>query len=197
MRKRLEAQRCDVCGARSLQRVTVQHEETVTHDGRPQVVRIPDLSVIRCMNPDCRPDHPHDTMILDDDALTRISLETYRQLGLLTPPEIRAHRERLDLTQQELADLLRLGGNSLSRWESGAVYQSRSLDTLLRVVFNATQALEYLRRAADAREEAQSATGAASPGCRFGYLGHSGESIPEGGAGQPAPPRVSAACVAA
>ncbi len=147
MRKPLESQRCDVCGARSLKRVTVQHEETVTHDGRRQVILIPNLSVIRCVNPDCRPEHPHDTMTLDDDAIARISLETYRQLGLLTPPEIRAHRERLGLTQQELADLLRLGGNSLSRWESGAVYQSRSLDTLLRIVFNLPESVKFLQGA--------------------------------------------------
>ncbi|MCG3132080.1 MAG: hypothetical protein FLDDKLPJ_02890 [Phycisphaerae bacterium] len=146
MRKPLKAQRCDVCGEQSLRRVTVCHEETVTHDGRQQVVRIPDLPAIRCTNPQCRPEHPDDTIILDDNALERISLETYRQLGLLTPPEIRAHRERLRLTQQELADLLRLGGNSLSRWESGAVYQSRSLDTLLRIVFNLPDTVPFLRK---------------------------------------------------
>ncbi|MCC7291723.1 MAG: hypothetical protein IT449_06650 [Phycisphaerales bacterium] len=116
------------------------------HDGRSHVVRVPDLSVIRCTNPKCRPEHPHDTIILEDDALARISIETYCQLGLLSPQDIRAGPERLGLTQQELAELPRLGGNSLSRWECGAVYQSRSLDTLLRIVFNLPKCLEFLRR---------------------------------------------------
>jgi putative zinc finger/helix-turn-helix YgiT family protein len=107
-------------------------------------IRIPDLDLIVCTNPDCRPEHPSDTVLLDDAASWRITEETYRQLGLLTSAEILAGREKLGLNQQELQRLLGLGGNSLSRWESGRVYQSRSMDTLLRLVFNVPAALAYL-----------------------------------------------------
>jgi putative zinc finger/helix-turn-helix YgiT family protein len=129
-----------------LRRVQRPYEYEISHDGRPPVlIRIPDLEVVACINPDCHPDDPGETEILDDAALRRIGDETSRQLGLLTPAEIRENRERLGLNQQELQELLGLGGNSLSRWENGRVYQSRSMDTLLRLVFNSRDALDVLR----------------------------------------------------
>jgi putative zinc finger/helix-turn-helix YgiT family protein len=109
---------------------------------------IPDLEVLACTNPDCHPAHANDTVIHDDASLWRITEECYRALGLLTPTEIRAARERLGLNQQQLQELLGLGGNTLSRWETGHVYQSRSLDALLRIVFNVPEALAFVRRLA-------------------------------------------------
>ncbi|HUU96115.1 MAG TPA: type II TA system antitoxin MqsA family protein [Phycisphaerae bacterium] len=144
--KRWENWRCDVCGQKSLRRDPRPFEYEVSHDGRPPVkIRIPDLEVIACTNPDCHPEHPDDTIIEDDAAIHRITEETYRQLGLLTPAEVRASRERLGLTQEELQALLGLGGNSLSRWENGRVYQSRSSDTLLRIVFGLSAAVEFVK----------------------------------------------------
>ncbi len=145
MSKPVKQQRCHVCGQRSLRRVKRPYEYAVSHDGRaPVTIRIPDLEVVACENPDCHPQDPNDTVLLDGDASWRITEETYRQLGLLTPTEIRAHRERLGLTQQELQELLGLGGNTLSRWENGRVYQSRALDRFLRVVFQSPQARQLL-----------------------------------------------------
>jgi putative zinc finger/helix-turn-helix YgiT family protein len=144
----LEQQRCHVCRQRTLRREQRPYEYAVGHDGRPPVaIRIPDLELIVCTNPDCHPEHPDDTIILDDAAIWRITEETYRQLGLLTPAEIRAGREKLGLNQQELQRLLGLGGNSLSRWENGRVYQSRSMDVLLRIVFNVPAVRPYLETA--------------------------------------------------
>jgi len=145
MSKPVEEQRCHVCGQRSLRRVKRPYEYAVSHDGRaPVKIRIPDLDVVACTNPSCHPEHPNDTVLVDGDASRRITEETYRQLGLLTPTEIRANRERLGLTQQQLQDLLGLGGNSLSRWENGRVYQSRALDRFLRVVFQSPEARKLL-----------------------------------------------------
>jgi putative zinc finger/helix-turn-helix YgiT family protein len=141
----IEQQRCAVCGERSLRREKRLYEYAVSHDGRPPVtVRIPDLDVIVCTNSNCHPEHPDDTMILDDAASWRITEETYRQLGLLTPTEIRESREQLGLNQQELQQMLGLGGNSLSRWENGHVYQARSMDMLLRIIFNVPEARGYV-----------------------------------------------------
>jgi len=145
MGKSTEQRRCHMCGQRTLRREKRPYEYAVSHDGRPPVtIHIPDLDVIVCTNPDCRPEHPDDAIIVDDAASWRITQETYRQLGLLTPTEIRAARARLGLTQQELQQLVGLGGNSLSRWENGRVYQARSMDTLLRIVFNVAAAREYV-----------------------------------------------------
>lgn len=151
----VEQQRCHVCGQRSLRRQKRPYEYAVSHDGRPPVtIRIPDLDVVVCTNPDCRPEHPDDTLILDDAASWRITEETYRQLGLLAPTEIRAGRERLGLNQQQLQQMLGLGGNSLSRWENGHVYQARSMDTLLRIIFNVPQARDYVAARESSRDSA-------------------------------------------
>jgi len=146
MPEKWEHWRCPSCRQRTLRRVKQTFAYEVSHDGRPPVtVRIPDLEVIACTNPDCRPENPGDNIIHDEAATWRITEETYRQLGLLTPAEIRAGRERLKLTQQELQSLLGLGGNSLSRWENGHIYQARSMDTLLRLVFGLSTVVDYLR----------------------------------------------------
>ncbi|MCX5993872.1 MAG: DUF4065 domain-containing protein [Chloroflexi bacterium] len=60
----------------------------------------------------------------------------YRQKHmLLQPEEIKAFRRKYKLTQGELADLLGLGGATLSRYETGKI-QDESHDTLLRLVLN-------------------------------------------------------------
>lgn len=59
--------------------------------------------------------------------------DAYRSAhGLLTTTEIRAARERLGLTQQTLADRLKVGIASVKRWEAGAV-QDESSDQLIRL----------------------------------------------------------------
>lgn len=149
---RWEDYRCDVCRQKSLRRVKRPFEYAVSHDGRPPVtIKIPDLEVIACTNPDCKPEDPGDTIIHDDAATARITEETYRQLGLLTPAEIRAGREKLGMTQQELQEMLGLGGNSLSRWENSHIYQARSLDTLLRIALDVPEAMIFLKGRESAR----------------------------------------------
>ena len=65
---------------------------------------------------------------------------------LLTADEIRALRERLGLTQAALAKLLRLGANTLSRWEAGRTVQTAALDVLLRLLRDVPGSLAYLKR---------------------------------------------------
>ncbi len=68
--------------------------------------------------------------------------------GLLSGADIRALREHLGLTQAELATLLRLGPNTLSRWEVGRNVQSAAMDLLLRLLRDLPGTLAYLRRRA-------------------------------------------------
>lgn len=65
--------------------------------------------------------------------------------GLLSAEEIRALRERLALTQADLARLLRLGANTVSRWESGRNVQTAAMDILLRLIRDLPGSVEYLR----------------------------------------------------
>jgi putative zinc finger/helix-turn-helix YgiT family protein len=66
-----------------------------------------------------------------------------RKHGLLTGAEIREIRECLHLTRVQLTDLLRLGANTVSSWESA---QSTSMDLLLRILRELPQARRYLKK---------------------------------------------------
>jgi len=82
-------------------------------------------------------------------VFARRALEEYRRKhDLLSEAEIRAIREHLKLTQAELSRLLRLGSNTVSRWEAGRNVQSASMDIMLRVLRDVPGALAYLRRRA-------------------------------------------------
>jgi putative zinc finger/helix-turn-helix YgiT family protein len=81
---------------------------------------------------------------LRDDAIA-IYRKKHR---LLSGREIRAIRERFGLTQGELARLLHLGANTLSRWESGRNVQSESMEVLLRLIRDLPGSLEHLQRQA-------------------------------------------------
>jgi putative zinc finger/helix-turn-helix YgiT family protein len=82
----------------------------------------------------------------DSKRLGQDAIAIYRERhGLLSAEEIRELRERHDLTQAELARLLRLGSNTVSRWEAGRNVQSASMDILLRLIRDLPGSIEYLR----------------------------------------------------
>ena len=91
----------------------------------------------------------HEIMLPADDArrLRQRALEIYRgKYGLLSADDIRSTRERFGLTQAELARLLRLGGNTISRWEAGRNVQTAAMDLLVRMLRDLPGSLDYLRK---------------------------------------------------
>jgi HTH-type transcriptional regulator / antitoxin MqsA len=83
----------------------------------------------------------------DSRRLREMASEKYREkYGLLAGEEIKQLRERLGLTQGQLAELLRLGVNTLSRWESGRNVQSAAMDILLRLVRDVPESRNYLKK---------------------------------------------------
>src|SRR5262245_27114688 len=71
----------------------------------------------------------------DSKRLGEDAIAIYRKKhGLLSADDIRRIRERFDLTQGELGRLLRLGANTVSRWESGRNAQTAAMDILLRLM---------------------------------------------------------------
>ena len=105
-------------------------------------VRVPDVNHSHC--PKCG-----EVVLRHDQArdIRERAIEQYRrQQGLLSAREIRAIRERFGLTQGDLARLLRLGGNTISRWESGRTVQTAALDILLRLIRDLPGSLDYLRQ---------------------------------------------------
>ena len=93
----------------------------------------------------------HEVVMRFDDArkLRQRALEIYRQkYGLLSADDIRSIRERFGLTQGELARLLRLGANTISRWEAARNVQTASMDMLLRMIRDLPGSLDSLRKLA-------------------------------------------------
>ena len=104
-------------------------------------VAVPDALHLRC--PKC-----HEIVLRFTDArrFGEDAIAVYRKKhGLLTADAIRAIRERYGLTQGELARLLHLGGNTISRWESGRNVQTAAMDVLLRLLRDLPGSLDYLR----------------------------------------------------
>jgi putative zinc finger/helix-turn-helix YgiT family protein len=82
----------------------------------------------------------------DSRRLGEDAIAIYRKKhGLLSADDIRALRERFSLTQADLARLLRLGANTVSRWESGRNVQTGAMDILLRLIRDVPESIDYLR----------------------------------------------------
>lgn len=105
-------------------------------------IHVPDISHLRC--PTC-----DEVMLRLDEAreLREQAFALYQnKYGLLTASEIRRIRERLGLTQSRLATLLRLGANTISRWESGRTVQTASMDLMLRMVRDVPGVSDYIQK---------------------------------------------------
>jgi len=57
-----------------------------------------------------------------------------RKVGLMTGEEIRNHREKLDLSQSQLAQNAGIGVASIKRWENGII-QTKSMNSALKAAF--------------------------------------------------------------
>ncbi len=104
-------------------------------------VRVPSAAHLSC--PKCG-----NIVLRFQDArrLHQDAIAIYRKKhGLLSADEIRAIRSRFGLTQSNLARLLRLGANTVSRWESGRNVQTAAMDLLLRLIRDLPGGIEYLR----------------------------------------------------
>jgi len=90
----------------------------------------------------------HEVVLRSQDArrLSEDAIAIYRRKhGLLSADQIRSIRARYTLTQAEFGRLLRLGANTLSRWESGRNVQTEAMDTLLRLIRDVPGSIDYLR----------------------------------------------------
>lgn len=119
--------KCGTCGERTIVRTVMPYSLQYGYDGRTYTVAIPDLAVPCCTN--CG------EMVFDTLANRRIDQALRDQIGLLSPEQIRANREALGLTQEQLAASLGIAAATISRWESGYQIQQRAMDRLLRLYF--------------------------------------------------------------
>jgi DNA-binding transcriptional regulator YiaG len=85
-------------------------------------------------------------------------------LGLLTPQEIRVIRERLSQSLDQLARLLGVKSDLLSRWEDGMTWQDRTADRLMRLLAMRYENLEYLQSLVGISTGNVESEGPATPG---------------------------------
>jgi putative zinc finger/helix-turn-helix YgiT family protein len=126
------------CRAKEVYPQVTDYETTVKHDGRAYTLRIPDLEV-----PTCRKCGEQVFTAGTDD---RIVAALRAEVGLLPPEEIQNARGRLEMNQQELAEQLGVAKETISRWETGAMIQSRAMDNLLRLFFHSEEVRALLRQ---------------------------------------------------
>lgn len=75
-------------------------------------------------------------------------------MGRMTGTAIRDLREdKLNLTQDELSELLKCGQKSLSRWENGRGYPSGIVNTILRLLEDGSVTVAALRSVAGPRAD--------------------------------------------
>ena len=129
--------KCGECGQRAVHPATLDtYSADLDHDGRTHRITVGQFPVARCER--CG------AIVLDDVANRRLSEALRAAAGLLQPNEIRAGREQLGLTQKELAHYLQIAEATLSRWETGAQIQQRSMDRLLRGFFSVPEFRRFL-----------------------------------------------------
>ena len=58
-----------------------------------------------------------------------------RRIGLLLPAQLKELRDRYDYTQKEMGELFQVGEKSWTRWESGRHRPSRSINLLIRALY--------------------------------------------------------------
>jgi putative zinc finger/helix-turn-helix YgiT family protein len=134
--KALADNACPACGS-----LMVEQRAKLQLPVNGEEIAVPGASHLAC--PKC-----HEIVLRLQDArrLSEDAIAIYRRKhGLLSGDQIRGIREHHKLTQAQFARLLRLGGNTLSRWESGRNVQTEAMDTLLRLIRDLPGAINYLR----------------------------------------------------
>ncbi|MCI0463155.1 MAG: helix-turn-helix domain-containing protein [Gemmataceae bacterium] len=106
---------------------TVSYDAEVRHDGRLYEFNIPNLEV-----PVCR---ACGKKVFTEKVDAQINAALRAHLHLLTPAEMCAALERLQMTQKDVAERLGIAEATLSRWLNEWQIQSRALDNLLRLFF--------------------------------------------------------------
>lgn len=128
---------CPVCAEGELRSVLRTEHLEYSANGGTLTVEVKNVPVQQC---------PHCEEVFSGPEAGRMRDDVLRHaLGLLSPQEIRSMRERMGLTQAELAKLTGIGEASISRWERGQLIQSKAFDRYLRLLAASRENLKRLR----------------------------------------------------
>jgi putative zinc finger/helix-turn-helix YgiT family protein len=137
--------KCPDCGEKAIEPVCEPRYETaMRHDGRDYQVVVKNLDLWKCRK--CG------LVQLPEPADELLQAALRKKAGLMSPDLIRQTREKLNLTQKQLANDLQVAESTLSRWESGMQIQQRAMDQYLRLVFTLKLNDEFIRYQSIARK---------------------------------------------
>jgi putative zinc finger/helix-turn-helix YgiT family protein len=117
---------CDACGAHETATCRFETQSFEYGEGSGKVTltaRVPVWTCSRC-----------GIATTDGDAEDARHDAVCCHLGVLTPGEVRAIREKYGLTQAEFARRTRIGEATIKRWETGVFVQSPANDQYLRLL---------------------------------------------------------------
>jgi DNA-binding transcriptional regulator YiaG len=82
--------------------------------------------------------------LLTPEAHETIENTKARHMDLLLPAQFKELRERYGYSQQQMGELFQVGEKSWTRWESGKHRPSRSINLLIRALYEGRLPLNYL-----------------------------------------------------
>jgi HTH-type transcriptional regulator/antitoxin MqsA len=139
-------QRCPTCGHAPLQEETITDHFEYRDDGEePRMIEVPNVPIEVC--PNCGERY------FGPAAARAQHAAVCRTLGLLTPEEIQAIRERFGPTQAEFARVTGIGEATISRWERGRMLPNRAMDRYLRLLRDRPGNVAHLKRLGEKKED--------------------------------------------
>ena len=130
----LPGEPCPSCGTGLLHPQRIDYTVTVTGDVK---VTVTGLLVDAC-------EHCGEVM-LPAESVRIVDAAIAEQTEQLTPRELERIRERFEVDQTGMSEILGLGGKTYHRWERGNQVASRSMGYYLRVLEEFPEAFAWLR----------------------------------------------------
>lgn len=96
--------------------------------------------------------------VLSEEAHEIIDKRKAQELGLLSPGQLRELRARHLQNQKQMGALFQVGEKSWSRWESGKHRPTRSINLLIRALYDGEISINYLREKAGMKIDSEART---------------------------------------
>lgn len=120
------AKRCFNCGSERMEERSGSFRFDPPANIPGGIIVIPDATWRECAN--CG------EQLLPPELQQRLAETSRTRQGLLLPRRIKAVREKLGLTQVQMAERLGIGEKTYTRWEAGRSIQNKSSDNLIRLM---------------------------------------------------------------